>query len=158
MRLLSHVMLRFEKYLALNLTARHEYIKSNGRCMNCLSHHTVENCTSHQNYFNCKERHNSISCPHTNRSRTENNYKTKKPNIQSNSMGNNNALSRMMLVTTPATNSTGNYSANVLIHEKIPADLVDVSTKMRSKNVRLGVFTVQIRNHLPNQSTYVYAF
>ena len=46
-RKIGHIMWQCEKYLALNLTARREYIQHNGRCTNCLSRHTIANCTSY---------------------------------------------------------------------------------------------------------------
>ena len=105
----GHTMWRCIKYLALNLTARREYIQQNNRCLNCLSCHTIENCNSFLNCFNCKERHNSTLCPNANVVRTENNYTLEKNEINSTATGNNNAHASITSKKTPEANSSETY-------------------------------------------------
>ena len=50
-REIGHPMWRCEKYLGLNLTARHEYIQRNNWHLNCLSRHTNKNCNSLRFFF-----------------------------------------------------------------------------------------------------------
>ena len=151
-------MWRCVKHIALYFTSRREYIQHNGRCLNGLSHHTIENCASLRNCFNSKEHHNSTSCPNSNVVRTKNKYKFEKTDIHSSATGNNNAHSSITLVTTPAANSSETYLLTLPTNEKVTSSLCGLSTDIRRKHVRLGIVAVQIRNPITNQSTNVYAF